>query len=271
MSDHDTGPSWALLLAKWSEIAQASVALPETGEGGAWKASVPHAITLQAVTLALGELDVLKDDERPLALDRAEISCREATAGINEAWRGRDLPEGLAELIQDARIAFEHAANAGVEWVITSERLVCDHPADVCERLRRSGFLGELFLPAPGVPMFRGAPAAFARGPGGAAPTDEQCRVIERFLKAGDDGAVGEPERIGSPRQVYRQMDFMAGGPVKDVVVAMNESLPPGQPLLVLAMEGGETGSVPLPPRYVDDLETLPVEVLGSDEATGEA
>ncbi|MFG0307376.1 MAG: hypothetical protein ACF8Q5_14315 [Phycisphaerales bacterium JB040] len=243
------------------------MALPDVGEGGAWKASVPHAITLQAVTLALGELDVIEDGERPLALDRAEIACREATAGINGAWRGMELPGGLSELIQDARIAFEHAANAGAEWVIRVDRVVCDHPADLCERLRRAGFRGELFVGSPGVPMFRGSPVVFARGPGGAAPTEEQCRAIEGFFGR---GALAEPERIGSPRQVYRQMDFASGGPVRDVVVAMHEPLPPGQPLLVLAMEGGETCPVPLPPRYVSELASLPVEVLGADEATGE-
>ena len=70
---------------------------------------------------------------------------------------------------------------------------------------------------------------------------------------------------------MYRQMDFGSGKPVRDVVVAMNEPLPAGQPLLVLAMEGGELGSVPLPPRYVDALESLPVEVVGEGQESGDA
>ena len=279
--DHELDPiSWPLLLAKWTQIAQAAVALPDAGEGGAWKASVPHIISLHAVTLALGEVDLLPDEDRPLALDRAEISCREAAAGVHEAWNGLELPEGLTELLEDARIAFEAAANAGVEWIITADRLVGDHPADVVEQLRRVGFAGELFLPQPGVPMFRGAPAAFARGPAGAAPSDEQCKLIERFLGR-SGGQIGEAERIAAPRQVYRQMDFGLGlglggvsapgssGPTKDLVVPMNEPLPPGQPLLVLAIEGGEACAVPLPPRYVEDLPMLPVEIVEPEPPIG--
>lgn len=258
--------TWAALLAHWTEFARASVALPDDGEGGRWKRAVAPVITLQACAMALAELDRVDDAERPLALDRAEIACRDATRTLHELWRGDPLPELLDELIQDARIAFEGAANAGVEWVVVAERIVCGHPGDLADRLRKAGFRGELFLPTPGVPVFRGAPAGFARAPGGAAPTDEQTKLIGRFLGERDK-LVGDPERIGSPRQVYRQFDFVKGGPVRDLVVPMNEPLPSGQPVLVLAMEAGEALSVPLPPRDPPRLETLPVEVAHPDEA----
>lgn len=259
----DDGPditTWSALLAHWTDFARASVALPDDGEGGRWKRAVPHVISLQATAMALAELDRVDDGERPLALDRAEIACRDSTRAVHELWRGEPMPELLGELVQDARVAFESAANAGVEWVVAAERLVCGHPGDLVERLQRAGFRGELFLPTPGVPVFRGAPAAFARGPGGAAPSDEQVRLIASFLGA-RERLVGDAERIASPRQVYRQFDFARGGPVKDLVVPMNEPLPPGQPVLVLAVEAGEALSVPLPPRDPPRIETLPVEV----------
>lgn len=253
--------TWAALLAHWTEFARASVALPDDGEGGRWKRAVAPVIALQATAMALGELDRVDDGERALALDRAEIACREAARALHELWRGEPLPGELGELVDDARVAFELAANAGVEWVVTGERVVCPHPAEVVAVLLRGGFAGELFVPSPGVPVFRGAPAGFARGAGGAAPTDDQVRLIGGFLGR-REGLVGEPERIASPRQVYRQFDFAKGGPVKDLVVAMNESLPPGQPVLVLAIEGGAAMSVPLPPREPSRLASLPVEVV---------
>ena len=41
---------WVALLAKWTELARASVALPEEGEAGRWCASLAPIINLQAVT-----------------------------------------------------------------------------------------------------------------------------------------------------------------------------------------------------------------------------
>ena len=257
--------TWSALLAHWTEFARASVALPDEGEGGRWKRAVAPVITLQSTAMALAELDRVDDAERPLALDRAEIACRDATRALHELWRGEPMPELLDELVQDARVAFEAAANAGVEWIVAAERLVCGHPGDLIDRLQKLGFRGEVFVPTPGVPVFRDAPAGFARAPGGAAPTDEQTKLIGRFLGQ-RDGLVTDPERIASPRQVYRQFDFAKGGPVRDLVVPMNEPLPPGQPVLVLAMEGGEALSVPLPPRDPPRIETLPVEMVRAGE-----
>ncbi|MFT5423484.1 MAG: hypothetical protein ACI89L_001264 [Phycisphaerales bacterium] len=265
-----------MLLSKWSQFAQASLALPDDGDGPAWKASVGHIITLHSVTMALHEIDTLPDEDRPVAIDRAEYLCREATEAIHNQWRGEPLPESLAELIDDARVAFEASANAGVEWVVSADRLVLQHPGDLAQKLARMGFAGELFVAAPGQPVFRGAPAAFARAPGGAAPTQEQLKLIGRFLGL-NEGKVGQPERIATPRQVYRQFDFglnlgsggggagggggLGGGPVKDLVVPMNEPLPPGQPILVLAIEGGEPCGVPLGPTSPVRIDNLPVEI----------
>ena len=245
--DDNRALTWASLLAKWTEFAQAAVGLPEDADGDRWRAAVPSIITLQAVTQALGELDLIADDERALALDRAEILCREHAGQVHELWRGEMLPAEVSALVQDSRIAFEMAANSGVEWKVRSERLVCGHAGDLVAKLLEMGFEGDVFLPSPGVPLFDGAPCAFARGVGGSAPDETTVRAIERFLTR-REGSVSEPERIGSPRQVYRQMDFSSGKVSRDVVVPLNEETPAGQPLLVLAVSCGEGGMLPPEP-----------------------
>lgn len=269
--DHQTAPlSWAALLAQCTELAQAAVALPpgDPVETTRWQQAVPAIIELHALTHALTEIDRIADVDRPGTLDRAELLCRSAASALHRLWQGDPLPSSVAELIDDARVAFEAAANAGVEWVVRGDRLIAGHPGELRALLEREGFAGELFVPTPGVPIFRGAPAAFARAPGGAPPSEAVLRHIGQFLgQFGKpaDRLVGEPERIALPRQVYRQFDFAKGGPVRDIVVPMNEPLPPGQPLLVLAVEAGASQPVPLPPTRPIQVPPLPV-VIGVDD-----
>ena len=65
--------TWAALLARWVNFARSAVALPDDAQGRAWKSAVPDIIALQAVTMALGELDQLPTEERALGLDRAQV------------------------------------------------------------------------------------------------------------------------------------------------------------------------------------------------------
>lgn len=269
MSDADRALTWATLLAKWTEFAQAAVALPQEGEGGRWRDAVPAIITLQAVTHALGELDELDHSERPVALDRAEIACRESVARLNSLWHGESIPEEVGALVTDSRIAFEMAANAGVEWLVGSDRLEAPHPADLVEKLESLGFEGDLFLPSPGVPLFKGSVAAFARGPGGSPPDEDTTKAIESFLTR-RGGALSPPERIATPRQVYRQLDFATGQITRDLVIPMNEDLPPGQPLLVLAIEGGRACMVPPEARGGSRIENVKVEAFRPEGAASE-
>lgn len=271
--DHDDTSrmlTWSALLGKWTEFAQAAVALPDDPEGERWKRAVPSVITLQAVTQALSEIDLVHADERELALDRAEMLCREHVAKLNEAWRGEPMPEGITDLIADSRLAFEAAANAGLEWRLAADRFVAQHPAGLQERLEKAGFRGELFLPSPGVPLFRGAVVAFARGPAGTPPDDDAINAIERFL--GGRETTHPAERVPVPRQVYRQMNFGLGlnlgtgnepagaaAAGRDLIVPMNESLPPGQPLLMLVIDAGVPCAVPPPPTRPLRLDPLPV------------
>lgn len=251
--------SWAALLGKWTEFAKASVALPDTGDGGRWKRAVPHIISLQSITMALGELDAVDDGQRPLALDRAEITCRESAGAINDIWRGVEIPEGIMELVDDARTAFEDAANAGVEWTVAVASHTFGQPGALVAKLRQMGFAGDLFVPSPGAQLFGGSPAAFARNPGGASPHEVVTREIARFL-AGDakQSALSGPTRVTPPRQVYRQIDFARGGPVRDVVAPMEGDPPAGRPMLVPAVLAGQPQ--PLPPESKERIDPIPVE-----------
>jgi len=270
MTTDRTDLTWPALLAHWTAFAQASLALPKTAEGDRWRAAVPAIIGLQAVTFALADLDRLRKDggggggggeggERALAIDRAEMLIRKHSGQLHELWAGEPLHPELVKMIDDARTALAAAAEGGLEWRITGARLVAEHPADLLAAVLASGFAGDLLLPAPGFVLMRGSPAAFCRGPAGSAPAPEVIDLVSRFLGE----AAGEPSRAAGPRQVYRQFDFAKGGPVRDVVMPMNATLPAGQPLLVWAMQRGEMMPVPLPPRRTGEVGDLPVVFEG--------
>jgi len=96
--------TWAALLAKWIEFARASVALPQDDSGRAWKQSVAPIIELQAVTCALGELNVLPDAEVSVARDKAEVIVDRAETNLREVWEGQPLPEEIETIVRDARV-----------------------------------------------------------------------------------------------------------------------------------------------------------------------
>lgn len=117
------GLTWAGLLARWTAFAQASVALPRTGEGEKWRAAVPGIIALQAVTFALAEAAGLAAPERALARDRAGVLierhagefARLWPVGAGAAGRESGLPAALAELLADARAAWRSLGEVPVE------------------------------------------------------------------------------------------------------------------------------------------------------------
>lgn len=247
--------TWAALLGKWTEFAQSALALPKDDEGGRLREAVPSIIGLQAVTHALAELDDLESDERALGLDRADMLIRQHAGEVNRIWKGHDIPEALREMVDDARLALRLQRESGFEWVVAGESLLTPHPGELASLLIGNGFAGDLFLPTPGVPIFEGAPAAFVRG---VQDSDELFELIEAAV--GDFlGEAEGPERIPVARQVYRQFDFSKGGPVRDVVRAMDAELTPGQPLLVPVILSGESQPVTLPIPGADRQKPLPV------------
>lgn len=265
MTDQTAPPSgdltWPALLAHWTSFAQASLALPKGDAGDRWRAAVAPIINLQAVTFALADLGKLTmPGERALALDKSELIVRGSTGSLYALWRSEPLPQELVAMIHDANIALSSARSSGVEWRVSEEFLIAEHPGELVARLKQLDFSGDLYVPTPGVPLFRSSPAAFAREADGSRPDEHVVRAIKEFLVE-----VGKPEPVSGFRQVYRQFDFAKGGPVRDLVVAFDQ-LPSGQPLLVPALEDGKPVSVTLPPRKGGEFELLPVVFQGPSD-----
>ncbi|MBY0313132.1 MAG: hypothetical protein K2W85_13765 [Phycisphaerales bacterium] len=262
MTDHGAPSTpdltWPALLAHWTSFAQASVALPKDDVGDRWRAAVAPIINLQAVTFALADLEKLTlPGERALALDKSELIVRGSTGTLHTLWRSEPLPQELVAMIHDANVALAAARSSGIEWRVSDDVLLVGHPGELVDRLLQLEFSGDLYVPTPGVPLFRTSPAAFAREADGSRPNDHVIRAIKEFLVD-----VGKPEPVAGFRQVYRQFDFAKGGPVRDLVVTFDQ-LPAGQPLLVPAIENGKPVSVTLPPRKGGDFDLLPVVFQG--------
>lgn len=284
MATNDRDLTWPALLAHWTAFAQGSLALPKNAEGKRWRDAVPAIIGLQAVTHALGELDKLaSDDHRAAAGNLAAVGISSHTATLEQLWQGEALHPELAALITDAHAALTSArsagmpaprpmptavdANAGVEWLVSGDRLVTDHPGDLIEALLRAGFDGDLYLPVPGTVLFKHAPAAFARARSGQAPPPEFTGVIREFLNG--FGGVAKHTATPRPRQVYRQFDFSQkrnGGVVRDVVCPMDGPPPGGQPQLVPAIIRGGAVPVTLPIPGMASVDPVPVVVMNAPE-----
>lgn len=276
MTEHLGAATWAGLLAQWTEFARTTAKLPASADGERWRAAAGPIIALQAVTFALGDIArVGSGDERALALDRAEVLIRRHAGELHELWRGEEISPELLALIDDAKASLNMARHSGVQWRATAPRVVLEHPAALVEDLLAAGFDGDLWVGAPGVPLFMTSPVAFVRARHGGAPAPEIVGAIGEWLddqefepdegKTGKGGkgkrvsGVGAAESVPGLRQVYRQFDFAIGRPVKDVVVGFATGLAAGQPLLVEAIARGEALGVPMPPRRAEMLETLDV------------
>lgn len=264
--DTPDNSTWAVLLAGWVHYAQSAVSLPNTEQGQRWKDSVAPTIALHAHAMALGEIEKLDPDERPLAMDKAELGIKEHAATLNEIWRSEPMPDSVIELIEDAKEAWEEALHEGVTWVVTSERFKTFHPGDLAEMLLDAGFIGEVLVASPGVEMFRGAPVAICRENFGGQPDDDVITMVDAYLKA-CDGDVDHPHVIRPVCQVYRQFDFLAGGAQKDLVAPVTGDLQAGQPLLIPVVSGGASCAVPLPPKASKPLDLVLVEWLGEEHA----
>ncbi len=98
--------TWSVLLARWMAFARSAVALPDDEQGQAMRQSVADIIALQAVWMALGELDELPADERALGIDRASYLIAEHGRAIESRYAiiaSEAMPTLLRELIDDAR------------------------------------------------------------------------------------------------------------------------------------------------------------------------
>lgn len=254
-----TPPTWAALLAHWTSVAQRSVALPRTPQGDRLRAAVPHLIALQAITHSLDHADALDDQQRALGLDLAEIGIRDHAAAIDALYRPDPPPEPLAHAAREAHAALADAHALGLGWVVTGPRLLVGHPADLVAALLASGFRGDLRLPLPGTPLFPPSPCAFVRAP------DDDPAPIDDHTLAAIGLFLGQHERLcrgplrSRPAQVHRQFDFAKGGPIRDLVAPWGETRP-GLPILIPAIDRGQSLPVPPAPRHGRPIEPLPVE-----------
>lgn len=212
-------------------------------------------ISLQAVTHALAELATIDQTEIPLALDRAEVTIRQASADLSGIWQQLPMPKEAADLIADAQLALAEARTLGWSWVVQAESIAAGHPGEVAAALAEHG-AREWFVPSPGIPVFRTSPAAHLVPENWTEPVDDLLAWAGAFL-----GSRREVRLAGLDirRQVYRQFDFAQGGPVCDLVLPMEAGLPAGQPLLVPAVLQATVQPVSLPPRAPVRLDPLPV------------
>lgn len=257
------GLTWPMLLGRWVEFAQSAVSLPETGQAGRYRRSVPSLITLHAVTHAIGELDLLLPEDHPPAMDRAEILIRKSEHELREIWG--DPPPEIAVFVSEAYAALETAKRSIIEWISSEDVAVFTHPGDLLGAVASAAPDVTLYVPTPGVPFFHGAVTACLVVPNPPAEhTEDVVELLCAFLGPDVDG----PFRIARPRQVYRQFDFARGGPVRDLIAPMSASDTPGQPLLVPGVIEGVVQPVPLPQRgMLEDFGMLPVVEAEGDDA----
>ncbi|HLP83740.1 MAG TPA: hypothetical protein VK157_05270, partial [Phycisphaerales bacterium] len=213
-------------------------------------------ISLQALACALGEIDDLPATERAAGLDLASVQIRALASQLNQAWHGEPMPQGVIDLMDDAKAALQAARDGGVEFTVVQGPLIAEHPAELAANLLAAGFAGDLYLAAPGVPVFPTCPAGFVRVTQGGAPSADIIAEIATFLGKREVKYKGAPRF----RQAYRQFDFSKGGPVRDVVIINDEGLPAGQPLLVPVILAGQLQPVPLPIPAARNQPALPVE-----------
>lgn len=255
--------TWPSLLAHWTSVAQASLALPKTAEGDRWRSAVPPLVALHAVSLALNDLDRLAAEsdgeelpgDRAAAIDKAEVLVRQHAGELHTLWHAEPLPTEVDAFIADARAALNSAKGSGVEWTVTSDELVPGHPGDLIDSVLSTGFRGDLYLPVPGTILFRDAPAAFARGVSGEKPEPAVLRLVKEFLID-----ISKPQRVKRMRQVYRQFDFGSGKVRRDLVIPMDAGLVPGQAQLIPAIDRGKAQHIHLPIPGMSNLDPVPVE-----------
>ncbi len=223
MSDlHPEALSWTVLLGKWIDFAKASCALSTDAEGTSWRDSVPHIITLQAVTFALADLERLEPDDRPHARDRAEIIIEQSETALHAIWEGQ-APGSVVEMALDARSALNASVYKGLVeliWPGPGEMIMPGVPLEDILAGR-----GSVALAQPGTILMPGEPVAWWCDRNG----DDLRLLLLDCIEA-------HPSR---PRQLYRVFDG-SGAIERDCLLPIDEDPPANaMPLLVPLMHMG--------------------------------
>ena len=239
--------AWIALVARWTEFARASRAIP--AENTRLRDSVAPLIAIEANTTALGELARVPEDERAHARDLAEISIRNAAAELDRLWRGEEWPEEFLVACESAERALRHAIYAGLEELVVIGEGALEVPdlglgLDETTAIQR----GTLAAMPPGSLAMPGEPVAWwcCR----TAPSIAHPRLARRSAAA--------------PRQVYRELDER-GRFVADRLRSIEDDVCAGLPMLTpLLVDGNRIGRF-LHPR--DAWLTMQRAALG-DRAT---
>ena len=243
--------AWIALVARWTELARASRAIP--AENTRLRDSVAPLIAIEANSAALGQLARVPEDERAHARDLAEISIRGAAAELDRLWRGEEWPEEFLAACESAERALRHAIYAGLEELVVIGDGALEVP-DLGLGLDGSGPVqrGTLAAMPPGSLAMPGEPVAWWCGR--PAPGATHARLELRTAR--------------EPRQVYRELDDR-GRFVRDRVRSIEDDLCAGLPMLTpLLLDGNRIGRFLHAPadwlamqrRALDGRASIPVE-----------
>ena len=220
---HPESLSWAALLGRWLDLAAASTALSDEQGGPQWRRSISSLVTLQAIVFALDEFEALTDQERPVALDRAEVLVDEAREQLGRTWPD-GLPDSLAEALADAEQAVS-MLEASMVWTLHHAG---DHPFRIPELPETPCRLfegGTLAMVPPGTIVMPGSPVAWW-----------SCRREPELVEVVVEHHVRLRNR---PLQVWRIMDE-EGRFISDRVTDLDHTVEQALPLLIPVLVDGE-------------------------------
>jgi hypothetical protein len=218
MSDENAIDAWTALLAQASQLAAASRAWPRDAEGDRLRASVTPLVQLQAVGIAMGQLDRLPVTSRAYARDQAEVLVQRSCEALRHAWHGEPMPTWMLDLMASARESITvslYAGLRGLRWNGAQPMVVPAWKQDL------TAALGTVAVMEPGTIALPG-----------------EC--IAWWTERGDLSCAGcQVEPMSAPVQVYRRFDESgryAGG----AEVPLHEPLPAGMPMLVPLFLAGQ-------------------------------
>ena len=258
--------AWIALVARWTELARASRAIPAADTR--LRDSIAHLIAIEATTAALGELAQVPERERPHARTIAEISIRRAATELDQLWRGEEWPSEFLDACEAAERALRLSIYAGLETLIVGgaspievptvdlhldggaalETPVADAGAHATPHARR----GTLAVMPPGTIAMPGEPICWWCGREAPVVVMDEAEVVRagcmaqtpRPLGSEGDSASAAPtllhRRNLPPLQVYRELDER-GRFTKDTIAPITDDLLPGLPLLVPILLDGAT------------------------------
>lgn len=210
--------AWTALLAQATQLAAASRAWPRDAEGDRLRASVTPLVQLQAVRIAMSQVQRLPPASRAYARDQADVLVRRSCEALRQAWHGEPMPPWMLDVMADAResiAASLYAGLRGLRWVGTQPLVVPAWLQDVTTAR------GTLAVMEPGTIALPG-----------------EC--VAWWTEREDLSCAGcAVQALPAPVQVYRRFDEH-GRYVGSAEVPLHDPLPAGMPMLVPLFVAGE-------------------------------